>query len=218
MKLVDLVSRIAPEYALRRRLARVLLKKSSSYLIQVGWVESMRSGRCCRADGTNVPWMNYPTLSLLDKKLLPSFSLFEYGSGFSTEYYARRCRTVVSVEYDRVWFDKLSGKMPANASLMHVPRDEPAVYSQSIRKAGLVFDVVVVDGAHRVLCIKSSLDFLSSAGIVILDDSDREEYKPVFKFMIESGFREITLEGMKPTHTGVHSTTIFFRDGNCFGF
>ncbi len=143
--------------------------------------------------------------------------MFEYGSGFSTEYFARRCRSVVSVEYDAVWYAKVKSSMPAHATILHVPIDDISGYSKAILARATRFDLVLVDGAHRVECLRAALFALSDSGVVVLDDSSREEYLPGFALMKEAGFREITLKGMKPTHTGIHSTTVFYRDGNCLG-
>ncbi|MCU0793392.1 MAG: class I SAM-dependent methyltransferase [Opitutaceae bacterium] len=156
-------------------------------------------------------------LALLDERLSPGFELFEYGSGFSTEYFARRCKRVISVEYDATWYEKVKAKVPAHVTVVHVPIQDVQGYSGAIAGQATKFDVVLVDGAHRVECLRAALPALSESGVVILDDSSREEYRPGFEMMKAAGFREITLVGMKPTHPGMHSTTLFYRDRNCLG-
>ena len=56
---------------------------------------------------------------------------------------------------------------------------------------------------------------LTDDGVLILDDSNREEYYEIWKFYIQKGFREITFEGLKPNGFCNEHTTIFYRDNNC---
>src|SRR3954452_3854394 len=50
-----------------------------------------------------VPWMPYRVIEALDRWLAPSMSVFEFGSGGSTLFFARRVRRVVTVEHDAQW-------------------------------------------------------------------------------------------------------------------
>jgi 16S rRNA A1518/A1519 N6-dimethyltransferase RsmA/KsgA/DIM1 with predicted DNA glycosylase/AP lyase activity len=58
--------------------------------------------------------MNYNVIALLDDRLDSDMRVFEYGSGFSTLYFAERVSSVVSVEYDQQWIEKLSTNLPSN--------------------------------------------------------------------------------------------------------
>ena len=55
----------------------------------------------CRPDGTPLPWMNYNAISFLEERLTKDLCLLEYGSGYSTPFFASFVKTVVSVECDR---------------------------------------------------------------------------------------------------------------------
>jgi hypothetical protein len=80
-----------------------LVYSKRSMLRDLGWVESVRTRKPCRRDGSPIPWMNYHVVSFLEERLNDDLSLFEYGSGNSTLFYARLAGDVVSVETDREW-------------------------------------------------------------------------------------------------------------------
>ncbi len=194
-----------------------LLLRPKSYLHRTGWVASLRRGYPCRPDGSEAPWMNYPVIRLLEERLRDDLDLFEFGSGYSTIFFARRVRSVYAVEHDRGWLDHLATRLPENASVAFRPEDVDGAYCRSIAEPGRRFDVVVVDGRDRVNCVIQSTRHLSPAGVLVLDDSDRKEYRAAFEHLRREGFRALSLEGLSPTSEDPELTTIFYRDGNCLG-
>ena len=71
---------------------------------------------------------------------------FEYGSGYSTLFYARHDHHVVAVESDRQWYDKLQTMAPANVALLWHPLDSDGDYCRTVTQADERFDVIVSDG------------------------------------------------------------------------
>lgn len=51
------------------------------------------------------PWMAFPAIDALDKFLTKDSRVFEYGSGGSTLFFAKRAKEVVSVEHHREWYN-----------------------------------------------------------------------------------------------------------------
>jgi hypothetical protein len=47
-----------------------------------------------------------------------------------------------------------------------------------------------------------------------LDDSQREEYKPVFRELDKLGFKELTISDIKPFSFVKEQSTIFYRTNN----
>ena len=84
-------------------------------------IESLKRGYPCRSDGDEVPWMNYSIVSILNDRLRPDMKLFEFGSGYSTLFYAKRVNRVASVEYDRGWFDRMQSRVPPHPPPKWVP-------------------------------------------------------------------------------------------------
>jgi hypothetical protein len=212
-----LVRRVAPAAYLRYKAFRLLIADEGSYLYLTGWMRSLADGRPSSPSGQPVPWMNYPVVQLLAERLTRDCRVFEYGSGFSTAFYAGLAGAVRSVEYDEAWRDIVARTLPDNARVAYVPKDVDGRYCRSIAESAGAFDLVVVDGWDRVNCVRCAVERLSARGVVVLDDSDRGSYIEAFDLMKSRGFRSLSLSGLKPTGVGREHTTIFYRDGNCLG-
>lgn len=193
-----------------------LLYSSRSDLRSAGFFRSVASRRPVRADGTPLPWMNYCAISFLEERLGPELTIFEYGSGNSTLFFAERVASVVALEADRKWYDYVRGEMPANVTMLYHDPAEPG-YVDAIATTNRRYDIVIVDADERVACLLNSPDHLSERGVVILDDAQREEYQQGCAQMRAKGFRQLNLEGLKPAGIRFYRTTIFYRDGNCLG-
>lgn len=189
----------------------------SSYLHQSGWIKSFVHRVPQNQHDSPLPWMNYNMISLLDERLNVDLILFEFGSGYSTLFYANKVKNVVSVESDQRWQRKIARKLPDNAKITYVDADIEGDYSREITRSGAKFDVVVIDGRDRVNCMKTSLDCLSDRGVIILDDSSRHRYAKAFNMARTRNFRSLSFQGLKPTDFETHETTLFYRDDNCFG-
>src|SRR5882724_10582455 len=68
-----------------------------------------------------IPWFSYAAIDFLDGFVQPDMKVFEYGSGGSTLFFARRAKSVVSVEDNAKWFEWVSRRLEqqrlANVSL-----------------------------------------------------------------------------------------------------
>lgn len=194
---------------------RLVLKKS--YLHSTGWIQSIKRGYPCQSDGSEVPWMNYTVTNVLKERLNDHLSLFEFGSGYSTLFYAKLVKNVISVEYDRNWFDLIGGrgKLPGNVSLIYREKDIDGMYCRSISEFDQEYDVVIVDGRDRINCVKQAIEKLSKIGVIILDDSERERYLEAIDYATQKGFRALNLEGLKPKGFGMSRTTMLYRQDNC---
>lgn len=51
-----------------------------------------------------LPWMNYEAISHLKKILHKEMLVFEYGSGYSTIFFALRTKKIVSIEHNHNWY------------------------------------------------------------------------------------------------------------------
>jgi len=210
------------KHSLTRRFPKLsacytLLAKGDSYLHSTGWIESKRRGYPCRPDGSELPWMNYAVIAFLERRLNKTLSVFEYGSGYSTLFYARRVRNVISVEYDQAWIASIGPRLPPNANVLFVPDDVDGDYCRAIARSGDSFDVVVVDGKDRENCVKQSMQALSSRGVIVLDDSQRAKYAPAIAYAQENGYLTVDFEGLKPTESSWFRSTILYRRENCLG-
>lgn len=201
-----------PLYAFMR-----FIVNKNSYFHRSGWVKSVQTGHPSDAEGNPVPWMNYAVIHFLQARLNKTMKLFEYGSGYSTAFYAKYVDAVFSVEFDPQWVELVRKNLPDNASVNYVSLDENGLYARAIETPSEQFHIVIVDGRDRFHCFNESLKHLHPQGVLVLDDSHRKDYQPIFQLAKESGFRELTLEGLATGDDRFDQTTIFYRDGNCLG-
>ncbi len=207
---------LAPGLAARIGAYRSLIADRSSYLHTHGWIESRRQGRPCGADGSPRPWMNLTTIALLDERLKSDMRVFEYGSGHSTAFFARRVALVTAIEHDAAWHALVARDLPPNAELRLVPLDAGDAYAHSVRECSAPPDVIVVDGRNRLACLREALDAVSERGVCLLDDAERERYSGARDLARAAGFRDLTLTGLKLRGGQASSCAIYYRTGNCF--
>lgn len=205
-----------PKHVLYYRAYVELIKNETSYLYLTGWMRSLDENKPVDKDGNYIPWMNYPVIKFLQNRLKSDFHLFEFGSGYSTSFYAGLVQTVTSVEYDESWLAVVKKNKPKNVELIYKKNDIDGEYCRVIKSTGRKYDVVVIDGRDRVNCIKQSIEALSDRGVILFDDSQRERYLGGINYAIEKGFRSIRIDGLKPTRNKIDGTTIFYRPNNCF--
>ena len=206
-----------PTYTTYARAVRYLVGDRNSYLHTTGWIRSLQEHRPVARDGTAVPWMNYSMVALLRDRLTKDLRLFEFGSGYSTSFYAQLVGSVTSVEYDEAWVGIVRKTLPANVELLYQPSDTDGKYCRVGRSSGVSYDVVIIDGRDRVNCIKQSIEALTDRGVIVLDDSERAEYQDGADYAIAKGFSALPIEGLKPTGNGIDRTTLFYRRDNCLG-
>jgi hypothetical protein len=200
------------------RAVRGTLFYPDSMLRRSGWMASLQAGHPRTEDGRIIPWMNYAIIALLDERLRSDMRLFEYGSGYSTLYYADRVASVLSVEYDSAWFEDISRRVPSNAHILLRPQDVDGTYCRTItERPDARYDLIVVDGRDRVNCVIQSLPHLSDRGVLLLDDSERPRYQPAMDHAASMGFKRLDFNGIKPAGFDMVRTTLFYRADNCLG-
>lgn len=132
------------------------------------------------------PWMVPAAVERLDELMQPTWSVLEFGSGASTQWYAARAARVVSFEDDPRWHDSVRARLDAagldHCELRQIPLQEfPATASQFPPSS---FDLVVVDGneqpgATRTDCAAAARPLIRPGGYLVVDDSDIREYQPL---------------------------------------
>lgn len=188
--------------------------RSFGYLLQTGWFNSFKSGESVDADFKPIPWFTYSAIDFLKERLNNNLNILEFGSGNSTLFFAERVKKVISFEHSKDWHQKILKKIPANAELAITSSLSAKDYLKALVEE-LRFDVIIVDGLFRNECIKASLKHLTEAGVIILDDSERDEYNEGIAFLVQSGFRQLKFSGIAPGIFFRKCTTVFYNDINC---
>lgn len=196
---------------------RFLVRYPNSYLNVTGWLESNRRGYPCKPNGSPLPWLNYPTIAFLENRLQKNMTLFEFGSGYSTLFFANLVARVEAVESDKSWYEKINKSIPGNVKMFFEQQDVNGHYCRTILSSGSLFNIVIVDGRDRVNCVKQSVHKLTDDGVILLDDSQRDEYREVRLMMNDLGFLHLELEGLKPNGFERDSVSVFYRKKNCLG-
>lgn len=167
-----------------------------------------------------LPWFAYTAIDFLEKFLQPHMRVFEFGSGGSTLFFAKRVRGVVSVEDDLHWHDMMANKLTrdglTNVDLRFCPvqfsnAEEFAEsrYVRAVRER--TFDVIIVDGSEsnlemRPICFRAAEEQIAPGGIIIVDDSWR------YQTLRQScrAQKSETFESVGPARFGVTSTDVYF--------
>lgn len=134
----------------------------------------------------DIPWWNVAATRAVETFLAarPRPRVFEYGSGASTAWLARRAASVVSVEHEAAWGEQVDARIAGfpNARLLHRPlsvTDDPSslAYVRAIEESEGPFDLIVVDGRHRAVCLAAAIPHLAPGGYILFDDSGRHRYR-----------------------------------------
>ena len=199
------------------RVSDIIQLKLSSYLRDTGWFISYYKSESVDRWNKPIPWLSYPCIAFLEPRLSLSMSVFEYGSGNSTFWFSQRVGKIVSLEHDKEWFEKLKGKMPANARLIFKELQTNGEYAGYISETTEKYDIIVVDGRDRVNCVKKSVHSLSATGVLIFDNSNVDCYQEAMRFLKEMDFKRIDFYGIGPITTISTCTTVFYKINNCLG-
>lgn len=180
-----------------------------------GWFRSYRTKESVDKNGNPIPWNTYSFLSFIEPRLKPEFNLFEYGSGNSTIWYAKKVNSITAVEHNKEWYEKVKQMLPKNAEVILSSETEPEIYSREITKMESKFHIIIVDGIFRNESLASSLEYLTDDGVVVFDDSEREEYNVSFNLLKENGYRRLDFRGMRGITSIINTTSVFYRVNNC---
>jgi predicted O-methyltransferase YrrM len=155
--------------------------------------------------GKFLPWLTYPMVEFLNGFDFSEKSVFEFGAGASTLYWADRAKEVTSVELDPEWSTQLAKRVPKNVTLIHEPNGH--LYASTPSKLNRKFDVIVIDGAERFRSSQAAIGALASGGMIILDNS--EWYPNSADLLASSGLIEIAFSGFPPINAFCSTSSAF---------
>lgn len=155
------------------------------------------------------PWTSPASILFFDRFLNHNMIGLEYGSGRSTFYFSKKLKYVVSIEHHEGWYSSVKKKLEENKvenvdyylipeeqfpenekdldiylnqhNQLSSKRNFEKYYNKVNEYADCYFDFVLIDGRSRVRCGLNAIPKLNKGGIFILDNSERERYKPLHK-------------------------------------
>lgn len=166
----------------------------------------------------DVPWWTYRAIDEVERWLgarpHPA-RVFEYGSGASTVWLARRAASVTSVEHHLEFAGLMKELLEPieNATLLVRPPTAAAhpeapsakegyrgqdfsAYVAAIDETEGELDLVVVDGRARERCLTRALPRLAADGLVVFDNTRRRRYRDA---IAAAPVIEHRLPGLTPT-------------------
>ena len=180
-----------------------------SYLSENGQVKCWAIGYPVNKKDVNFPWWTYSFTDFFVLRINNSTKIFEYGSGNSTIFLSKIVNDIVAVENDKKWFDLLRTMINKNVRLIFKNQDS---YVNSIKDDK--YDVVIIDGILRNECAFKCVSNLNRGGVIVFDDSDRDDYKIAYDYLIDKGFKRIDFTGLAPCSVNKNSTSIFYKEDN----
>lgn len=187
----------------------------NGYLLDMGWPNSFHKKAAIDKNNAPIPWLTYPFLYFIEPRLNKDLTMFEYGAGNSTIWFSKRLKSIKSVEHNKDWFNNLLSILPDKSNLIFQEDSIDGLYAKEILVENKKYDIVLVDANDRYNCAKYALEALSENGVIILDNTERAEYKEIYDLITAKGFRYIDFEGIS---AGIHArsiTSVFYRTNNC---
>jgi len=141
--------------------------------------------------GMIMPYFTHPFLEVLRGWNISDMDLFEWGAGFSTLWFSRRCRSITAVEHTEYWAKSLrvlAVTMNERGAGNHTRAVFPAIVhiptpSDNINHGGIAqeycsyidtydrkYDIIIIDGIYRNQCVIKALQHIKKGGIIIFDN------------------------------------------------
>lgn len=132
-------------------------------------------------------WLAQGAIRFLAGRLHTDMIGLEWGSGRSTAWFGMRLGQLTSIEHNSEWAIIVRAKTEglSNVRVLHIPLDHPESvpthpnYDPLPRYVEVVqtfadrsLDFVLVDGHYRQACIKSVLEKIRPAGLLVVDNTD----------------------------------------------
>ena len=174
-----------------------------------------------------LPLFSYGAIDYIARLMRPGQKVFEYGSGGSTVFFARRAQRVVSVENEAEWQRMVSARL-AQLGLtnvdcqLHAFGDAEAGNYGSLPYFNVLtpntYDIIIVDGfcgygtggkggQLRPYALAQARAAVKRPGLVVLDDAWMfPEAEAV------AGVKPHLFQGIGPCRYGVTSTAVFRFD------
>lgn len=187
------------------RIAKSILTPIS-FGIRTGHYRNTLTGKAEDIHGNPIPMYTYPAVEFLQSKTdaIASMDILEWGAGQSTFWWEQRAKSVTSVERNPKWARYVRQEVTLESTEIITPPDD------SVDVVSGVFDLIVVDAEPRIEAAARSLNLLSNRGIIIVDNSDLDDLKPINVRFAEKGLERVDFYG--------HSPAAFYRQCTSFYF
>lgn len=180
-----------------------------------------------------VPWVPFDVCVWLREHVGAKSRVFEWGSGGSTVFLGSRVESLVSIEHELEWYERVRAEL-ARRGLSRVdyrwmaPEPEPPngqryssgysltrglgfrAYVEAIREfPDQAFDLILIDGRARTSCLEAAWSKVRHGGHILLDNSDYARYQPFLAH--PEGFVRRDFVGVSPYGVAVRTQSTLWR-------
>jgi predicted O-methyltransferase YrrM len=140
--------------------------------------------------------------------------VLEFGAGYSTVAFCLTGAEVVSVEHDPDWWEGVNDALRECGLWCDLRLVDPVAFPCQVRFPDWAYDLVYVDCVDglRVACAREALHHLKPDGLLVLDDTHWDLWKPVLSEL--AGWKQEIIRGMHTRKTGdvcYHQTHLLWR-------
>ena len=181
-------------------------------LYDYGFELSMQERLCVNRNKEPIPWYTYPAIEYFDQLDLSDKSVFEFGCGSSSLYWARKARKVTSLEAREVWYNKIKAQAPSNLNL--ICRGVNDNYVETLHESEERYDIIIIDGMLRYPCTVAAIECIKDDGLIVFDNSDRAaeftKYAKAMELLRENNLLQVDMHGFTPLNPYTATTSLFF--------
>ena len=180
-------------------------------IFKMGMFRAARTGGSVDKDGNPQPWFTYPCIEYLKGRDLSNMDVFEYGSGYSTAFFSRHAKNVVSVENQPKWRPKVLSMCGDRDNVHVIVAQDKDHYLKAINWSK-DYDIIVIDGEWRLDCAKLVLGRLRPNGMIIVDNPDDGRWgKAAAEYLSQWNLLRVDFWGFAPYIHWYCATAIFFN-------
>lgn len=117
------------------------------------------------------PWLVGKALPLIEKHVQGA-RVFEYGAGMSTLWFFDKAESVISVESNAGWAQKINSILACSGKPPAMLLTDAEAYANYIDSVEGLFDIILVDGINRRRCVEKCISKLRKGGLLVLDNTD----------------------------------------------
>ena len=164
---------------------------------------------------TAYPWYTKPSLEYLETLDLKDSVILEYGGGWSTIWWSKVAKNILTIEANKEWFEKISPEMPDNVDMIlrEVNEGDQNKVDFYTFVPDIDFNIIVVDGILRNECLQHAIKLLSIKGGIIIADNWQQDFvwlSPAAEDLMKPYERKIFVQPNHTNHEGNPWKTAIF--------
>jgi hypothetical protein len=190
---------------------KLLAFAQRGYLRDIGWFHALENIYLKDNRGDLIPKLSYPMIMLLNKVLSKEMKVLDFGTGFSTAYFAQKCEDVTVFEYSPFWNIIMSHRLPENVSWVLTESEKSDFINQKD-----LYHILLIDckNSRKAEALSLGLKKIKSNGVIIVDDSEDMLESDLFNLIQSKGYKRLDYWGIYPEEFNNKCSTLFYKEDN----